>query len=84
MEPFEVTLELHALYPRAVEDPGSITRGELNEIFRRPPPEEEGREIQSRFKLASRVELVAKANTFPGTLTEDEVDYLTPEFNFPR
>ncbi|MBE3048012.1 hypothetical protein IMZ48_36985 [Candidatus Bathyarchaeota archaeon] len=73
----ELPPDLRALFKRAIDDPTSITRVELNEIRGLPPPDEEDRIIAEKLPSSSKAELVSKATASPETLTKDEVDYLT-------
>jgi len=77
MELPTVTPELRELYRRGIEDPTNLTRSERNQIFHLLPPEEEDHIIQTKLKLGSKEELIAKAYSAPDTLTKDEAGFLT-------
>ncbi|KAL7971171.1 hypothetical protein HDV63DRAFT_373407 [Trichoderma sp. SZMC 28014] len=74
--PTRLSPEEKALYLRIIADPASVTRADKNQVFEKPPPDEEDRLCKEKVG-ATMEELRHKALSNPDTLTEDECDILS-------
>ncbi|KAF8858151.1 hypothetical protein BDZ45DRAFT_674278 [Acephala macrosclerotiorum] len=80
-----MTVEQKALHQRimAAADPASVTRAERNQIYLRPPPDEEDRLCREKVGL-TMAELKDKVMTSPDTLTEAETDIIIRGASYDR
>ncbi|KAL7921209.1 hypothetical protein ACQKWADRAFT_321683 [Trichoderma austrokoningii] len=73
--PTRLSPEEKALYLRIIADPASVTRADKNQVFERPPPDEEDRLCKEKVGITME-ELRHKVLSNPDTLTEDECDIM--------
>lgn len=80
-----MTAEQKALHQRILEvgDPASVTQAERNQIFLRPPPDEEDRLCQEKVGL-TLAELKVKAMASADTLTETETNIIIHGADYER
>lgn len=74
--PTRLSPEEKALYLRIIADPASVTRADKNQVYERPPPDEEDRLCKEKVGI-SMEELRHKALSNPDAMTEDECNILT-------
>lgn len=77
--PTRLSPEEKALYLRIIADPSSATRADKNQVYEKPPPDEEDRLCKDKVCITME-ELRHKALSNPDTLTEDECDILAYGF----
>lgn len=73
--PTRLSPEEKALYLRIKADPASVTRADRNQVFEKPPPDEEDRLCKDRVGITME-ELRHKALSNPEAMTEDECNTL--------
>lgn len=73
--PTSLSPEERALYLRIIADPASVTRADKNQVYEKPPPDEEDRLCKDKVGMTME-ELKRKALSNPDALTEDECNIL--------
>ncbi|KAM0524432.1 hypothetical protein ACHAPE_000526 [Trichoderma viride] len=71
----ELSPEEKVLYLRIIADPTSATRADKNQVYEKPPPDEEDRLCKDRVGITMG-ELRHKALSNPDAMTEDECNVL--------
>lgn len=73
--PTRLSPEEKALYLRIIADPASATRADKNQVYEKPPPDEEDRLCKNEVGITME-ELRHKALSDPDAMTEDECNIL--------